>query len=412
MPWARNFFTAAGLLLLAGCSLFSWIPGVGGSDDDAEDALKAAPLTTYDAEVNISKSWGASIGKGLGRKYLRLQPVIVADRIYAADGYGHLEARDRFSGKRLWATQLEAEASGFFSGLNFIDRTDPSFVSGGVGAGAGMVFLGTTNGELIAFSAADGTQLWRGIVGSEVLAPAVTGDGLVFVQAIDGSLVALEGDSGAVRWRFDSQVPVLTLRGTATPVFDNDVVYAGFGNGTLSAVRAENGEPLWEHRVKLPEGRSELDRMVDVDSTPLVRGPSVFAVAYQGNLHALRRGDGNMIWEMKMSSFLDTADGYGQIYVVDENDVVTAVDQGTAEVVWRQEALWRRRLSSPTAFSNYIAVADDDGYLHILAQSDGRLLGRRKLDGKGVRSRMIYVDGVLYAMGNSGSLMALEISTR
>jgi outer membrane protein assembly factor BamB len=152
--------------------------------------------------------------------------------------------------------------------------------------------------------------------------------------------------------------------------------------------------------------------MVDVDSTPLVRGPSIFAVAYQGNLHALRRGDGNMIWEMKMSSFLDTADGYGQIYVVDENDVVTAVDQGTAEVVWRQEALWRRRLSSPTAFSNYIAVADDDGYLHILAQSDGRLLGRRKLDGKGVRSRMIYVDGVLYAMGNSGSLTALEISTR
>ena len=162
----------------------------------------------------------------------------------------------------------------------------------------------------------------------------------------------------------------------------------------------------------LPEGRSELERMVDVDSTPLLDGPMVYAVAYQGNLRGVRRQDGNPLWELPMSSFLDLDTGYGQIYVVDEDDAIIAVDTRTAEESWRQEALARRKLSSPIAFSNYLAVTDDEGYIHILAQSDGRLLGRRKLDGKGVRSRMVYADGVLYAFGNSGSLQALEVTVR
>ena len=162
----------------------------------------------------------------------------------------------------------------------------------------------------------------------------------------------------------------------------------------------------------LPEGRSELERMVDVDSSPLVDGPFVYVVAYQGNIRGLRREDGNPLWELEMSSFLDLDEGYGNTYVVDEDDTIVAIDRQTAEEAWRQDALARRKLSSPVVFSNYIAVTDDDGYLHIIAQSDGRLMGRRKLDGKGVRSRMVYADGILYAMGNSGSLQALEVNVR
>lgn len=246
----------------------------------------------------------------------------------------------------------------------------------------------------------------------EVLAPPVTGEGLVFVQTIDGSLLGLEIDDGEVRWELDNQVPILTLRGTATPVYDGGVIYAGFAGGNVTAVKAENGEPVWNHQVMLPEGRSELDRMVDVDSTPLVEGPMVYAVSYQGNLRGLRRQDGNPLWEVSVSSFLDLDEGYGNIYVVDEDDTIIAIDTQTAEETWRQDALARRKLSSPLVFSNYVAVADDEGYLHLLAQSDGRLLGRRKLDGKGIRSRMTYADGVLYVQGNSGKLLAVEVSVR
>lgn len=400
------------LLFLSGCSWFSWLPWVDGDKKKDNESLKPAKLTKYEPEVSVQRLWKASVGKGLGRKYLRIRPAILADQIYAADGYGRVEAFDRFTGKRTWRAQLDAESGGFLSGLNLLDRTDPSFVSGGVGVGGGQVYIGTTNGELLAFSASDGTLNWRQKVDGEVLAPAITGEGLVFVQTIDGSLMALEIETGEVRWEIDNQVPILTLRGTATPVYEAGVVYAGFASGAVVAVRAENGEPIWNHLVMLPEGRSELERMVDVDSTPLLAGPMVYAVAYQGNLRGLRRQDGNPLWELPMSSFLDLDTGYGHVYVVDEDDTIIAVDTRTAEESWRQDALARRKLSSPIAFSNYLAVTDDDGYIHILAQSDGRLLGRRKLDGKGVRSRMVYADGTLYAFGNSGSLQALEVTVR
>ncbi|MFV2090395.1 MAG: outer membrane protein assembly factor BamB [Pseudomonadales bacterium] len=408
----RNLALAATFLLLfSGCSWFTWLPWVEGKKDEGE-ILKAAKLTRYEAEVNIKRLWKQSVGQGLGRKYLRLRPAIVADQIVAADGYGRVESFDRFSGKRLWRSQMPAESGGFLSSFNIMDRTDTSFVSGGVGAGGGMAFIGTTNGEVVAFSVADGSEVWRQTVDGEVLAAPVTGEGLLFLQTIDGSLTALELETGEERWQVDNQVPVLTLRGTAAPVYDSGVVYSGFANGILVAVKAENGEPIWEHRVMLPEGRSELDRMVDVDSTPLVQGPIIYVVAYQGNVRGVRRADGKPLWEVKMSSYLDLDEGYGQLYVVDDTDVIVAIDRQTAEEVWRQDALYRRKLSSPVVFSNYVAVTDDEGYLHIIAKSDGRMLGRRKLDGKGVRSRMLYADGTLYALGNSGSLQALEVTVR
>ncbi len=409
----RNLALAGAFLLLAGgCSWFSWLPWVdgGGKKDDA--VLKPAKLTKYEAEVDIQRIWKAGVGKGLGKKYLRIRPAIVADRIVAADGYGRVEAFDRFTGKRLWSVQLPGESGGFFASFNVLDRKDPSFLSGGVGSGGGLVFVGTTSGELVAFAASDGAEAWRQQVDSEVLAPPVVGDGKVYVQTIDGSLQALDVKTGEVIWEIDQQIPILTLRGTATPVFSGGVVYAGFANGNIVAVRADNGEPVWEHLVKLPEGRSELERMVDVDSTPIVQGPMVYVVAYQGNLRGVRRQDGQPLWEVPMSSFLDLDQGYGNIYVVDEDDTVIAIDRQSAEEVWRQDALARRGLSSPLVFSNYVGVTDSEGYLHIIAQSDGRLMGRRKLDGKGVRSRMVYADGTLYALGNSGSLQALKVTVR
>ena len=403
---------AALALVAAGCSWFSWVPGIG-DGDKGPDPMKPAELVDFNAEVRIQRLWRASVGKGLGRKYLRLNPMVLANRIYAADGYGVVEARDRFTGRRVWRAEVGpfgAAKGGMFSGFNFFDRTDPSYIGGGVGAGGGLVLLGTTGGTVVALSAVDGSELWRAYVGSEVLCRPAFGDDAVFAQTIDGRLLALERADGTVRWSFDIQVPVLTLRGTASPVFDNGIVYAGFANGTVSAIKTENGEPIWEHRVMLPEGRSELDRIVDVDGSPLLAGPLLYAVAYQGQIKALRRADGNALWQLEHSSYLDLAAGYGHVYVVDETDAVIAIDEQTAREVWRQEGLYRRKLSSPVAFGNYLVVGDDDGYLHVLAQSDGRFLGRRKLDGKGIRSAMTLAEGrTLYVLGNSGSLEAVEI---
>ena len=347
-----------------------------------------------------------NIGDGFGRKYLALIPVVLADQVFAADGYGIVEAYDRFSGKRLWRTRVGKPDGGGFNPLN---RRDPSFVSGGLGAGAGNIYLGTTQGELIALDAATGEERWRTIVGSEVLATPAYGAGRVFAQTIDGRLLALDAESGTEIWRFDNQVPILTLRGTAPPIYDEGLVYAGFASGKVSAVRAENGEPIWEHRVMLPEGRSELDRMVDIDGRPLVLGPVLIAATYQGRIQALRRNDGQPLWEREVSTYLDLSEGLGQVYVIDEDDQIIALDLQSADDSWTQKGLFRRKLSNPLAFDSYLLVGDDDGYLHVLAQSDGRFIGRRRIDSKGLRAKPVVADELIYVLGNGGRLVALSL---
>ena len=262
--------------------------------------------------MKIDRLWGGSIGNGLGKQFVRMPPGVLADRVFAADGFGYVEARERFKGKKLWSARIGKDDKGLFSLLNPFDRRDTSFVTGGVGAGEGLVMLGTTHAEVIALSAADGSEKWRVRVSSEVLSTPVTGDGLVFVQTSDGRLVALDANDGARRWTFDTQVPVLTLRGTGSPVYSSGVVVAGFANGKVTAFRATTGEPLWDQRVMLPQGRSELDRIVDVDGTPVITANAVYAASFQGRLSAIRPTDGTVLWERDASSYVDLAQGYGQ----------------------------------------------------------------------------------------------------
>lgn len=405
----RFLFLAASSLLLSGCSWFSWLPWVDGESDDEKINTKPAKLVDFDPEIKIDRVWGAQVGDGLGRKFLKLSPAILADAVFAADGYGTVIAFDRFSGKRLWRTSIgNADKSSF----TFWDRRDPSFVSGGVGAADGRVMLGTTAGDIVALAASDGRELWRTNVGSEVLTAPVYGEGLYIVLTMDGRIIAFEADTGEQRWAFDNQVPILTLRGSAQPVVTGPVVIAGFANGMLNALRLDTGEPIWEHRIQIPKGRSELDRMVDIDGRPLVLGGTVYAASFQGQMKALSATDGRPLWARDASTYQDLAEGYGLIYMADADGTVIAVDRSTGEDAWRNDQLARRGLSSPIAFSNYVVVGDAQGYIHVLAQSDGRLVGRRKIDGDGISSAMTVADGVLFALGDGGKLVALDLTAR
>lgn len=410
---AYKFLTLLVPLFLCGCSWFTWIPGIEERDKKEKDSkLEPAKLVDFDSEVDLKRLWKASVGEGLGKKYLKLSPVVVADQVVAADGYGTVVAVDRFSGKRNWRVRFDQLSEGFLSSLNFIDRKDPSFVSGGLGSGSGMVFLGTTKGEVIALSLLDGSQVWRSQLDTEIQCIPVYADGKVFVQSVNDRVTALDEKTGELIWTYDNQSPILTLRGTSSPTVVNGLVITGIANGKIIALRAENGEPVWEHRVMLPEGRSELERMVDVDAVPLSLGSAIYTSAYQGRLKRLSIRDGRPRWEYKSSSHQDLAEGYGQIYLVDDEDSIHAVDQNTGESVWIQDVFARRKLTSPTSFSNYVALADDEGYLHVIAQRDGRLMGRRKIDRRGLRSNMIESDGVLYVLTNSGSLQAIQVNLR
>lgn len=378
------------LPLLAACSTISdWF-----TLDDDEDPRQPAELVAIDTSVDVDRLWSVSVGDGQGKGYYQLQPVIAGDLIYAASVDGVVRAVERASGSTRWKQTLDV-------GL-----------TGGVGYHDGSLYLGSTDGEVLQLDAGDGSVRWSTPLTGEVLAPP-QGDGRVVVaQGYDGKLHGLAHDSGERLWTYDSNVPVLTIRGTSTPLLRSGVAYAGFANGRVLAFDAMTGAVAWEARVAIAQGRSEIERMVDVDGTMTVAGNELYAASYQGRITAIDIRSGRKLWQRNLSSFSGVSQGFGNVYVADDDGTITAYLRNGSGIRWEQPALGFRELSRPTPVSSYLAVTDYQGYLHLLSQVDGEFVGRLRPDSKGARADMLADGNVLYVYGNSGKLLAYEITAR
>lgn len=382
--------------------------------DDEDASEEPAELADFTEEVRVDVRWDEQVGAGSGEKFLGLEPAVSGPRVYAADAYGVVEGYERDTGKRVWHVELvnPTPPPPWSQRVRFWMPTDDSFISGGVGAGAGAVFVGTDDGDVIALDDLDGHELWRAKVSSEVAAAPQTDGDIVAVMTLDGKLFALDRATGARRWSYDTQVPVLTLRGAAKPILLDGIVVAAFPNGRLVALRTKGGEPVWEHRVAVPQGRSELDRMVDVDGAPTVTGSAVYAASYQGRIKALRLADGNPVWEREMSSYQSLANGQGLIYAVGKEDLVNALDEQTGETTWTNASFRLRALTGGATTGSYVLFGDSEGYLHVLAQSDGRQVGRTRIDSDGLRADFVVADGVIYGYSNGGTLFAATVVSK
>ena len=366
-------------VLAAGCS----------SNDTKEP--EPAELTKFEAEVELQKQWSRSIGEGQGETYNLLVPAVYGEQIYAADVEGLVVSVDRLTGKVNWKTDLEVP------------------VSGAVGAGYGLVLVGTLRGEVIALDVASGEERWRSRVSSEVLAaPAVNGD-IVLVQTQDARLIALEIDTGAQRWSYEGSPAVLTLRGTGAPVLTNQLAIAGLSNGKVIALDTRRGLPVWEQRVAIPQGRSELERVVDIDGGLLLSGGTLYVATYQGRAAALDVDSGRIQWQRDASTYSGVALGYGSVYLSLASGTVEGVDERSTTALWSNDALARRQLSAPAVFSSYVVVGDREGYLHLLSQVDGRFVARERIDSSGLRARPVVEGDWLYVFSNDGKLVALTI---
>lgn len=376
------------IVLVSGCS---WLGS--GDDDNADNSSKSieiepANLVDFDEEIDVRKVWSNGGVGGIDWIGSNLKPALANGVIYAADSSGNVTAVSADSGDTLWDIDLDTS------------------LSGGVGTGGGAVFVGSIDGEVFALAAGSGEIQWKATVTSEVLAAPVSNGTIVAVQSQDARLVGLDAASGEQVWQFQLSVPVLTLRGTSSPIIVGSTVIASFANGKVYGVAIDSGTQLWESRVAVPQGRTELERMVDIDGQPLLVDGVLFAVSYQGRLTAINRGTGRNLWYQDSSSHQGPAFGNNQVYVAEEGDLVRAFRANSGQVIWTNEQLTYRKLSAPAVVGGYVAVADGDGYLHVLSQTDGRFVGRVKVDGSGVSAPMISDGETLYVLDNDGGLTA------
>ena len=362
-----------------------------GCSSNSKKELPPAELTDFKEEVVLQKQWSRSIGDGQGETYNMLVPAVENDTIYAADTEGVVMAMDRMNGDVTWKKDLEMP------------------ISGAVGVGYGMVMFGTLRGDVVALDSTNGEEKWRAKVNAEVLAPPATNGDIVVVQTQDDRLIGLDASTGSQRWVYDSTPAVLTLRGTSGPLVTNHLAIAGLSTGKVVALDTANGGTVWEARIAIPQGRSELERVVDIDGGLLLSGGTLYVASYQGRMAAVDLESGRVLWQRDASSYAGVAQGFGSVYVALASGTVEGVDERSTTALWSNDQLARRELTAPEVFSSYVAVGDKEGYLHLLSQVDGRFVGREKIDSDGLRARPLVVGDMLYVYSNGGKLEALTI---
>lgn len=365
--------------LLTGCSLF-------GGGDNTEPPAK---LKSFDKRVELRRLWSRSTGNGTDKQFLRLVPTVSAKRVYAADRNGSVWAFELDSGKEIWR------------------RKTGIALSAGAGAGENLVLVGSSEGELVALEADTGEQRWRTEVPSEVLSVPQVYEGVVIVQTVDGAISALDADSGERLWIYDRTVPVLTLRGTGTPLVEGGVVIAGFANGKMVALETTSGREVWDVAVAVPHGRTELQRMVDVDAKPVVSGGILYASSYQGRLVAVSLRDGRLLWNRDMSTYAGIAVDRSQVFVSDADSAVWALEGRNGGALWKQADLQRRSLSGPAVIDDYVAVGDFEGYVHLLSRADGSVAGRVRVDSDGIQATPVTVFGDRLLVLSAGGRLSL-----
>ena len=377
------------LVLMACCSLLtacSWF---------SSDTVEPAKLVDFDEKVDLDRQWFRHIGdQGDPEMYFRLQPGFDGNAIYAASTSGKVKAFDRNTGDKLWSAKVKLD-------------TD---LASAVGAGGGLVMVASLDGLLVALNADNGREQWRAQLSGELLSAAQCDGHRVVAQSIDGKVTGLDPATGEKIWTYESSVPALTLRGSATPRLENGVAYLAFPNGRVVALDSDKGLLIWEQQVTLPEGRNELERLIDSLGQPVLSGSDLYVVSYQGNAALLDRAKGTLNWKTKASASGQIALLHGNLYFTQSDDTVTALKMATGRLLWENKQMSNRQLTSPLAIGDYIAVADLEGYIHLLNAEDGQFAGRYHLwFSDGVRNDMIGDGDTLYVLTNGGRLGAYRL---
>ncbi len=335
--------------------------------------------------------WSTDTGAGGGAEPRGFRIAHAGDVLYTADHEGRVSAISARDGKKLWRQSLK---------LN---------VGGGPGVAGERLAVGTLDGEVVALERSDGKLAWRAPVAGEVLSPPAGTAEVLVANSLSGRIYGFGTRSGQRLWSFDRNVPTLTLRGNAGPVIADGRMLAGLDSGKLIAADIQNGQVLWETAVSLPAGRTELERLVDIDTEAALTADAAYVASYGSNLGAVDLTSGDLRWRQPIASSAGLATDGQRVYVSDVDGRVLALDAATGATLWKQEGLMHRAPSRPVVHAGYVAVGDLDGYVHWLSTSDGKIAARARPVGAAIITPPLVLGNRLFVLDADGQLSALDI---
>ena len=373
-------------VLLSGCGTIG--DSISEMTKGKDNAVPPTPLTDIQSSLSVSTNWSRNVGKGGNLNFINLKPILADGQIFVASRDGTVVAIDASNGDVRWEVDTDTR------------------LGAGPGVGDALVLVGSSEGEVIALDITSGKEMWRSRVTSEVLSVPTAAAGVVVARAIDGRLFGLSSIDGERIWTYDRTVPALTLRGSSSPVIAGGLVVYGSDSGKLSALSLKEGLPLWEKTVAFPSGRSELDRIVDIDANPLVVNGVVYAASYQGRIIAMDLETARTIWSRDLSSSSDMSVDRRNLYVTDAEGNVWALDRRSGASLWKQDKLQYRFVTGPIVIDDYVVVSDFEGYQHWLSTDDGHFVARINTDSSGVASTAITDGQQVFSYSQSGELSA------
>ncbi len=389
-PFHRPLRLVAGaalaVLLLGGCTTVKNLFDGRGKDK----SLEPTPLVQITPSVNVARLWGASIGGGEKSLGMGQHPAIADGRVYAAAVDGGVHALDLKTGQSVWRYASELP------------------LSGGPGAGEGLVVVGSLEGDVIALDAATGTEKWKAKVGNEVLAAPAIGGGTVYVHSNDGRVTAFDATTGERRWFYSVEVPVLTVRGTGPVTVGPGIVFVGNDNGNLTALSATDGGVLWSTPVAEPDGRSELERMADVDGAVVIDNTMLYATSYKNHTIAIDGPSGQIVWDRENGGPRGLGLSNSAVVVTDPVGKVWALDKNSGASLWQQDGLAHRNTSAPVVQGDYAVVGDLEGVVHWLRLNDGAFAARAEIGGP-ITGQPVVSDGVVVVQTTEGQLAAFAL---
>lgn len=407
MRHTLKLLTLAAALNITACSTISgWF-----ADEEELEIRKLAPI---EAQFTPKEVWSKRVGDGVSHYFSRLKPAVGYDMVFAASRQGIVEAFEQSSGNSVWrkdfATYDRAGIMGTISLLWYNGKS--AKLSGGLSLAYETLFFGSEDGIVYALDAKTGEVKWQVNVKGEVLAAPAIDAGVVVVNTGAGVVFGLDANSGEQLWSHESEVPALTLRGISAPTASNGGALVGTPGGKLQVNLLATGQLAWEQTIAAPTGATELDRIVDIDSQPLVLGSNIYVISFNGTLAAVEMRSGRVVWKREYAAYRNASIDGNNLYVVDNHSNVFAIDRRNGVELWSQGTLRGRHLTSAAPVGNYVVLGDNYGYLHWLNKDDGQIVARMDIGGDD-EDEAIYaapvVDGnTLYTLTRDGELVAIS----
>ena len=376
----RTFFATSLVFLVAAC----------GSSDNSEPP---APLTDIENGLKFDLLWTMKTGAGISAGSYNLQPLLLGSQIFTVDTEGLIKNIDANSGKLKWKFETGIQS---ITGLAGNDR---------------VIIASSRDGELNLYDRADERLKlrWSARLKGEIRSDPVINSNNLYIRTVDGRLTAISIADGSSQWTVSHNVPALSLTGNSHPVLSDDLVIAGFDDGKILAFEQESGQVVWETTVSQPTGRSEIERLVDIDGQFILRNGVIYVSSYQGRLAAIQAIDGEELWSRKFSSFNSIAIDEEAIYLSSDDSHLWSIDRRTGSALWKQDVLNARKISAPLLFDGKVVVGDLYGHVHWFNQSDGTLVGRTRPSYKRHYAQPFQWDNKIFVMDSDGILSSFVL---